>query len=260
MPEMVGVDQIGQVMTRADAEASWPWLSIRWVDQPPAEGHYVSWQTDGLHLKSASLDPRSSVHVDFIAGAQARRLRAVTGEALTRAIGCQKGLRPSVFDATAGLGSDATVLANVGCAVYAVERQAETAALFADGLRRAVEADLQWTHHLQLCHTDACDVMTRVTHGVIYLDPMFPKERKAAPQLAMQVLHELGESADAVELLFQHALDSGAARVVVKRPLKAPYLGNVPPASEIRAKTVRFDLYPRRKLTDSECAPWEQFA
>lgn len=257
MHEMVGIDQIGQVITRTEAQAHWPWLSIQWIDQPPADGHYLSWQADGLHLKSAALDPRSSVHVDFVAGAQARRLRAVTGEALTRAIGCQKGLRPSVFDATAGLGGDATVLANVGCAVYAVERQAETAALFADGVRRAVEADLHWTNQLQFRHADACDEMTRVTHGVIYLDPMFPKERKAAPQLAMQVLHELGESADAIEVLFARALDSDAARIVVKRPLKAPYLGDVRPASEIRAKTVRFDLYPRRKLTDLECAPWE---
>jgi 16S rRNA (guanine1516-N2)-methyltransferase len=257
MHDRLGVDQIDQVSTRSDAEAHWPWLDIHWVNQPPAEGCYMSWEADGLHLKSVAFDPRSSVHVDFVNGAQARRLRAVTGEALTRAIGCQKGLRPSVFDATAGLGGDATVLANVGCAVCAFERQPDTAALLADGLRRAVEAGLHWPHHLRFRHADACDWLAQITHGVIYLDPMFPKERKAAPQLAMQILHELGESTESSAVLFERAMDSSAARVVVKRPLKAPYLGETPPASEIRGKTVRFDLYPRRKLTDSECASWE---
>ena len=49
----------------------------------------------------------------------------------------QKGLRPAIFDATAGLGGDLSVLANIGCAVLAVERQPVVAALLRDALRRA---------------------------------------------------------------------------------------------------------------------------
>lgn len=257
MHEWPGVDTTGQIISRTEAEQSWPWLTVRWNTDPPKTGVYFDWQSDGLHLKSAAIDARSSVHVDFLSGAQARRLRAVTGEALTRAIGCQKGLRPAVLDATAGLGSDATVLANVGCSIWAFERQPETAALLADGFRRAAEAASEFIERIKFTFDDSEKYLRQANHGVIYLDPMFPQERKAAPQLAMQMLHRLDHSGDAIEALFSEAMDSNAARVVVKRPLKAPHLAGVKPASEIRAKTVRFDLYPRRKLTESECHAWE---
>lgn len=249
------VDRQRQVISRELAHAAWSWLQVQWRESPDAEGLYLDWAMDGLSLKSTALDTRSSVRVDFCEGPQARRLKAVTGEALTRAIGCQKGLRPSVCDATAGLGGDASVLANVGCAVLAMERSDVVAALLADGLRRARMHPLEWCERLELIQADATDYVGCLTHGVVYLDPMFPKERKAQPGLAMQLLHQLPTGQDSADALFQAAMDSQAARVVVKRPLKAPPLGAHEPASQIRGKTIRFDLYPRRKLTEADMEP-----
>lgn len=249
-----GLDGSGQVLSREAAAAHWPWLVTDWSESPPHEGLYPEWTGEALVLKFSQKDARSSVSVDFLNGAQARRLNAVTGEALTRAIGCQKGLRPAVFDATAGLGGDSSVLANVGCAVLACERQPLVAALLADGLRRAEAAGLPWVVQLRFRWGDALQTVTQVDHGVVYLDPMFPKERKAQPGLAMQWLHALEDTDLGAEVLLEAALDSGASRVVVKRPLKAPPLSGPAPASEIRAKTVRFDLYPRRKLGADDVA------
>lgn len=248
------VDRQQQVVSRDLAAESWDWLPIRWAETTEEAGLYLEWD-DGLCLKSTELDARSSVRVDFLLGAQARRLHAVTGEALTRAMGCQKGLRPAICDATAGLGSDASVLANVGCEITAFERSEVVAALLADGLRRAREAGCGWCDRMQLRHADATAYLAHIDHGVIYLDPMFPKERKAQPGLAMQLLHQLPENTSSPDDLFVAAMDSNAARVVVKRPLKAPALAGSTPSSQIRGKAIRFDLYPRRKLAEHDAEP-----
>lgn len=254
--EWVGVDPLHQVVSRDAAMELIPWLSVRWQASPPESGHYFWWDDDGLALKSAAFDSRSSVHVDFVHGAQARRVKAVSGEALTRAMGCNKGLRPSIVDTTAGLGGDLSVLANVGCEVFAMERHPIVAALLQDALRRAQEAGASWCERLQFTHADSAEHLSRVSHGVIYLDPMFPKDRKAAPSLSMQVLHSLEQTTDDPERLLEAALDSASARVVVKRPIKAEVLGGRQPSSQVKAKTVRFDLYPSRKLTADDCAPF----
>ncbi len=249
------VDQQEQVVSRELAHDAWPWLEVDWRRTPTDDGLYLEWTEGGLALKSTDLDARSSVRVDFCEGPQARRLKAVTGEALTRAVGCQKGLRPSVCDATAGLGGDASVLANVGCQVMAIERSDIVAALLADGLRRASLQAFDWCERMELMHADATHYLARLTHGVVYLDPMFEKERKAQPGLAMQLLHQLPTSETSADRLFFAAIESQAARVVVKRPLKAPPLGGREPASQIRGKAIRFDLYPRRKLTAEDMEP-----
>jgi 16S rRNA (guanine1516-N2)-methyltransferase len=249
------VDQQQQIVSRELARDAWPWLEVEWSSVPTEDGLYLEWTDSGLSLKSATVDARSSVRVDFCDGPQARRLKAVTGEALTRAIGCQKGLRPSVCDATAGLGSDASVLANVGCLVTAIERSDVVAALLADGLRRASLQAFDWCERIELMHADAVDYLARLTHGVVYLDPMFAQERKAQPGLAMQLLHQLPTNETSADTLFFAAIESQAARVVVKRPLKAPPLGGREPGSQIRGKTIRFDLYARRKLTAADMEP-----
>lgn len=249
------VDQQEQVVSRELARDVWPWLEVHWSPVPTGDGLYLEWTDSGLSLKSTTVDARSSVRVDFCDGPQARRLKAVTGEALTRAIGCQKGLRPSVCDATAGLGGDASVLANVGCRVAAFERSDVVAALLADGLQRARLQALDWSERIELMHADAMDYLGRLTHGVVYLDPMFAKERKAQPGLAMQLLHQLPAIETSADTLFFAAIESQAARVVVKRPLKAPPLGGREPASQVRGKAIRFDLYPRRKLTLDDMQP-----
>ncbi|MEC8695202.1 MAG: class I SAM-dependent methyltransferase [Pseudomonadota bacterium] len=251
--DWVGVDPLHQVVTRDEAMDLIPWLSVRWQTSPPDSGHYFWWDDNGLALKSAAIDSRSCVHVDFLHGAKARRVKAVRGEALTRAMGCQKGLRPSIIDMTAGLGGDLSVLANVGCEVFAMDKNPVVAALLRDALRRATDADTSWCERIQFKHTDSVEVVSRVSHGIVYLDPMFPKERRAAPSLTMQVLHSLEQTTDHSERLLEAALDSDAARVVVKRPIKADILGARVPSSQIRAKTIRFDLYPKRKLTIDDC-------
>jgi 16S rRNA (guanine1516-N2)-methyltransferase len=87
---------------------------------------------------------------------------------------------------------------------------------------------------------------------VIYLDPMFPPRRKsAAVRKEMALFHTLLaraiDPADADALLLW-ALQQDTARVVVKRPSKAPCLAAQQPSHTISGKAVRYDVYVHRKL------------
>ena len=173
--DWVGVDPLQQVVSRGEAMDLIPWLSIRWQTTCPCSGHYFWWDGDGLSLKSAEFDLRSRVHVDFVHGSQARRIKAVTGEALTRAVGCQKDYAPQLSTQPLVSAGTLSVLANLGCKVLAMERDPVVAALLVDALRRAEEAEIGWCDRLRFRYADSAQMVSRVSHGVIYLDPMFQR-------------------------------------------------------------------------------------
>ena len=78
------------------------------------------------------------VSVDFVGGkaGHRRKFGGGKGQDIARAIGLNKGVQPSVLDATGGLGRDAFVLATLGCPVTLLERSPIVAALLKDGIRR----------------------------------------------------------------------------------------------------------------------------
>jgi len=159
-----------------------------------------------------------------------------------------------VVDATAGLGADSFHLAALGLRVTMLERVPQVAALLEDALARAAAGELGAAARASaanlVLHTgDAGAWLTaRAAEGqrpaVVLLDPMYPKQSKAAlPSKGMALFREMvGEDADAPGLL-EVALRSATRRVVVKRPIKAPYLGGLRPAGSLEGRTTRYDLY-----------------
>ena len=94
---------------------------------------------EGLQFVELGDAAPGPVRVDFLEGAVAHRRRfgGGSGQMIAKAVGVGAGIRPSVLDATAGLGRDAFVLATLGCTVSLIERQPLIAALLEDGLARA---------------------------------------------------------------------------------------------------------------------------
>ena len=133
--------------------------------------------------------------------------------------------------------------------MLAVERNPLIYVVLADGLRRAA-ANPNSTNtcaNLTLVHLDAKTYLNDQAaddFDVIYLDPMYPHRRKSAlVKQEMRVLREYtGDDEDAAALL-SNSLASGVKRVVVKRPLHAPVLGNKKPSLQYRGKSTRFDVY-----------------
>ena len=179
-----------------------------------------------------------------------------------RAVGVGKKSPLGVVDATAGLGRDSFVLADLGCRVLLCERHRVVQQLLRSGLRRAAAGDT-WlaavSARMQLHCGDARDLAPRDLSGVdvIYLDPMFPRRRKSAAVKKEMVVFQLllGErAADGGEELLAWALRQAVARVVVKRPPGAAELGGHRASHAIAGKAVRFDVYVMRALGD-EASP-----
>lgn len=223
----------------------------KWLQLHTA-GHFsLEWHNDILTLRQLDRKPTCAISVDFLSGALGYRLRHASKhrEALALAVGIKGLTGTTVLDATAGLGRDALILASIGGKVRMLERNPVVAALLVDGLRRAHKANIyrDWIDErlnflgtFSLTDTHAC----LEAHDVVYLDPMFPsRDKSAMVKKEMQILQRLVGTDDSANQLLSAALSLAVKRVVVKRPIHAPYLMNSKPNSTIWMKKIRFDLY-----------------
>ncbi len=207
-----------------------------------------------LALQDTRGEAATPLWIDFVGGRMGHRRRfgGGRGQPLARAMGFKGGETPRIVDATAGLGRDAFVLANLGAEVTLLERSPVLAALLADGLARAAaEPELApVVQRMRLIHTAAADWLracpAEARPTVVYLDPMYPHRQKSAlVKKEMRALRALvGDDADAPQLLAA-ALDCASRRVVVKRPKGAAPLAGPVPAAAVASKNTRYDLYPR---------------
>ena len=198
--------------------------------------------------KPGDVELPGSLWVDF-SGPQARHRQNHAGqELLVRATRVRHTASPLVIDAAAGLGRDGFLLAAAGFRVRMCERNPVIAALLNDGLRRAAATpDLAAiVRRITLIAGDALDTLAQPEEppDVVYLDPMFPPRSKSAKvKQELRLLQLIEDGRDNGEALLRAALLAGARKVVVKRPLKGPLLGDLPPAYTLRGKAVRFDVY-----------------
>lgn len=194
----------------------------------------------------------SPLFVDFVDGAHGYARRRNRFGLLFQAVGFPRE-RPTVVDATAGLGADAFRLAFRGCPVLAIERSALLYSLLQDGLHRAErneELREQLDGRLNLLHADARDYL-RACEGaavpdVVFLDPMYPpKKNSALPKIEMRILRRIvGDDLDAEEL-FDIARAVARNRVVVKRHRDAKPIADAPSHSLCDTST-RYDVYLRK--------------
>ena len=185
------------------------------------------------------------------------------------------GLRRLCLVADSGLGDDCDD-ETVGRAAYLSERLSLEEGDGSDAARRLLSEGAEDRNE-----NDNDKSRERRRRGigrrpdVCYLDPMFPPRTKsAAVKKDMQILHSLLGSNPAEEMdvgndgdemmngtlirasdereLLRSALDVAGSRVVVKRPIKAPLLGEgsvgsdldtVKPSHSIRGSVNRWDVY-----------------
>ena len=205
--------------------------------------------TDRSWLQRLQRPRLGPVCIDFSAADMLYRRKSGHNEPLGRATGVKGGKRPKVFDATAGLGRDAFVLADLGCSVVLSEQSAPLCFLLEQArelaLMSANEKVVEAASRMRVLWGDS---RQQAADGfdVIYIDPMFPERGKTAAvkkDLAtVQALHAHSLAANDPEELLGWAMAQPVERVVIKRPVKAPVLGTVKPSHSIMGKTVRFDV------------------
>lgn len=210
----------------------------------------------GLQLVDLSENAPGPVRVDFVEGAVAHRrlFGGGAGQMIAKAVGLQPGIRPTVVDATAGLGRDAFVLAQLGCAVTLIERNPLIAALLEDGLQRAmVDTEVaSIVAHMRLLCGDAIELLRQwqaEPPQVVYLDPMFPhRDKSALVKKEMRLFRPVVGDDDDAPALLEAALALATHRVVVKRARKAPAIAGPKPAYVLEGNSSRFDIYPKKSL------------
>lgn len=192
------------------------------------------------------------VFTEFIAGRTGYRIRHGGGikQHIARAVGVKEGVRPTVIDATAGLGRDGFLLASLGCRVFMVERSPVIAALLQDGLERAcLDASVKaYVTNITVAVTDSLNEIAEIVRqnrvDTIYLDPMYPHRTKSSlVKKEMRLLRAIVGADEDCNALFAAALASPVKRVVVKRPRPAESMAGPQPSIVISGKSSRYDIY-----------------
>lgn len=225
--------------------------SLTIVNQLPHDEFNVSFfltYTSGRLTLFNLKDETFTFHLDYILPKISRR-RHMGRQDLARAIGAKD--KPLVFDATAGLGYDAILLASHGCSVVAVEQLPALWALCSDALARIQAINPngpQWSQNVQFLLGNSLELMNSFLPrpDVIYLDPMFlrTKKKHALPKKQIQLLQTLLDSAPHQDHeLLDLALKTAKKKVVVKRSTALTNLGNKKPSYSIEGKLIRFDVY-----------------
>lgn len=214
-------------------------------EKPPRDSDAVTlcFGEDGLSLQSGEQTLRG----DFLRMLPRIRTNSIGGELLVKAARGKKPVAsPTAVDATAGLGEDSFLLAAAGFTVCLFESDPVIAALLRDALSRAEkEPELQEiVKRMQLTEADSIAAMPSLPEppDLILLDPMFPKRQKSAlVKKKFQLLHLLERPCSDEEALIRAAMAAHPRRIVIKRPLKGPFLAGIKPSYSLSGKAIRYD-------------------
>lgn len=271
------VDRLGALVMRmicwyqAEYEQSFQQLQARFAElDVKLEGHVVEkinsrflrlnpdmalvLDEDGLSLSANGM----KMQPDWCAEIPRLKRASLKSEMIARA--CQLGEKPTLIDATAGLGHDSLLMAHLGANVRLIERHPILFVLL-EYAKAQAERDpfLQATmQRIQLIHADSNCYLNKLAHkgeylDVVYLDPMFPQrdqnqqaiKKQAQVKKQMQLLHMLLPEDGEMDLGDQ-LLDLAkkiAKRVIVKRPRHAVYLAEQHPDHQWLGDACRFDAY-----------------
>lgn len=246
----------GGSLDRAEGLASRLGASLAVAESGPSVGAfapepgrlYLVVSRDGLSLMRDGMELRP----DFAEMLPRIKQGALQREMLVKAARVKGVEAPRAVDATAGLGEDSLLLAAVGFEVTLCEADPVIAALLEDALARSSAHEVLGpiVERMHLVAGDSRSVLAElgaasdIRPDVVYLDPMFPgRTKSAAVKKKFQLIHGLERPTEPLdeESLLQAALAAHPRKVVIKRPVKGPYLAGVKPSHAIAGKAVRYD-------------------
>lgn len=169
----------------------------------PSNIQFIFDKQNRLSLIDTNTKSPSPVNVDFQRGRLGYRSKRGGKELLIKAIG---GPNKKVLDTTAGLATDAFVMALHGCQVTAVEKHPAIAALVFDAIKRAKGTEAESIlKNITYINGNSDDYITSQNWDVIYADPMFPPTDN--PQMRrkeMVMLAQLAETYNPTNLTNPH--------------------------------------------------------
>ncbi|MDO4189013.1 MAG: class I SAM-dependent methyltransferase [Lachnospiraceae bacterium] len=155
---------------------------------------------------------------------------------------------PVAIDATAGMGEDAFIIAACGYDVTLHEQNPVVALLLKDAIRRGKKQPIikDIVSRMHVMEGDSVEILSNRLDPVdlIYLDPMFPGRKKSGLiGKKLQLIQKMESPCSVEDALFDAAISAGPSKIVVKRPLKAPFLAGRKPNYSLDGKAIRYDCY-----------------
>ncbi|SFG81422.1 class I SAM-dependent methyltransferase [Oribacterium sp. WCC10] len=204
---------------------------------------YLKINESGLSLTDGRLELRG----DFIENIPRLKPNNLQKEMLVKSAKIKNiSHTPILIDATAGMGEDSLLLAAAGFNVILYEYDPIISALLKDTLNRASSipelSDI--VSRMELHTESSIEAMNHLNFipDVILLDPMFPARTKSAlVKKKFQLLQKLEHPcSDENDLLFA-AIAVTPHKIVIKRPLKGPFLAGIKPDYSLSGKAIRYD-------------------
>lgn len=200
---------------------------------------------EGLTLTDGEL----SIMVDFREMLPRLKQSNLQREMLVKAARIKGQPMPQpLIDATAGFGEDSLILAAAGFQVQLYEFDEVIAALLKDGMERAIEIPelKDAVGRMKLVCGDSTEGMKNLDFKpeIVLLDPMFPARQKSALiKKKFQLIQRLESPCSTEEQLLDAAVEADPKRIVIKRPLKGPYLADRKPSYSLEGKAIRYDCF-----------------
>jgi len=200
---------------------------------------------EGLTLTDGEL----SIMVDFREMLPRLKQSNLQREMLVKAARIKGQPMPqTLIDATAGFGEDSLILAAAGFQVQLYEFDEVIAVLLKDGMERALEIPelKEAVGRMKLVCGDSTEGMRKLDFkpDIVLLDPMFPARQKSALiKKKFQLIQRLESPCSTEEQLLDAAVAADPKRIVIKRPLKGPYLADRKPSYSLEGKAIRYDCF-----------------
>lgn len=182
------------------------------------------------------------IHEMLVKAAKCEAINSATG-------GVIDGFRrPTAIDATAGMGEDSFLLAAYGYDVTLHEQNLVVACLLKDAIRRGKKNQIlrPVMERMHVVEGKSEEILANRSEAVdlIYLDPMFPGRQKSSlVNKKLQLIQKMEPPCSAENELFDAAINASPAKIIVKRPPKAPNLAERKPNYSLEGKAVRYDCY-----------------
>lgn len=160
----------------------------------------------------------------------------------------------TVLDCTLGLARDSFLIASQGYQVTSLEENKTLYSLVENFIDRNKNCTTDSKYHYNFSNNINIENINAEVYlnalnnkfDIIYLDPMFPKREKSAKvKKESQLLQSLAPIKSEKEdlSLMELSINKCKIKVVVKRPPKSNFLGNLKPNYSYKNNTSRFDIY-----------------
>lgn len=218
-------------------------LGLEIKKEAPEDVLTLRLREDGLSLAKGSLE----MHGDLSQNIKRLKQANLSHEMLVKAAKLKNaGEHPLAIDATAGMGEDSLLLAAAGFRVWMYEFDPIIAALLQDSLIRAerIPELAPIVARMQVREENSVEAMKHLEElpDLILLDPMFPARTKSAMiKKKFQLLQQLERPCSNEEDLMQAAIEAKPRKIVIKRPLKGPFLAGIKPEYSLSGKAIRYD-------------------